>query len=369
MVDSEQLPPDASVDAQLIVEDVVQALTGDATGGGGGPVDLGAQLQRDAAELDKRTADAFGRALMDSLTEDPGNLRQLEALIVLGLAHPDVLERNRISIAVEGRRLAVLLERAGEVDRARGVLEILAGHMPGERTIDHELAGILRRSGSTDELVDRYLRRAETAVAEGNVNEAIPWLQEILLLDRTRRDVARMIRDLRYQEADRATCRSKRNRMFVLVVLISAALTTIIGREVRVHSAYGELPNVVDADPDSLYQRRRGLESLITEHRFWAGLMSATSERDDLTQRIAEYERESARRERARDAEARRRTEMAEAARMRGLMYSERGDLGQALTDFEKALRLTADDWQHREQVEADVAALRTWKAEGATAR
>ena len=66
---------------------------------------------------------------------------------------------------------------------------------------------------------------------------------------------------------------------------------------------------------------------------------------------------------------SRRRTEMAEAARMRGLMFSERGDFGQALTDFEKALRLASDDWEHRPQVEADVAALRTWKAEGAKAK
>ena len=97
--------------------------------------------------------------------------------------------------------------------------------------------------------------------------------------------------------------------------------------------------------------------------------MSATSERDDLTQQIAEYEREAARRQRAVEAEARRRTEMAEAARMRGLLFAERGQMTQALGDFEEALRLADEDWQHREQVAADVAALRTWTAEGARAR
>lgn len=371
LVDHEQLLPETALDAQVIVEDVVQALTGDPAAAevGRGETDLGAQLERAAAEFDRRTAEAFGRALLDSLTEDPGNLRQLEALIILGLAHPEVLERNRISLAVEGRRLAVLLERAGDVDRARCVLETLSGYMPEERTIDHELAGILRRSGNTDELVERYLRRAEVAIEEGRVSEAIPWLQEILLLDRTRRDVARMIRDLRYQEAERVSSRSRRNRMLGLVVLVSAVVTAFVGREVRVHRAQGDLPAVVAGDPDSLYRRKAALEDLIAEHRFWSGLVSATSERDELTQRIAEYEREAARRQRAVEAEVRRRTEMAEAARMRGLLFAERGQMVQALGDFEEALRLADEDWQHREQVAADVAALRTWKAEGARAR
>ena len=357
-------PPDAPVDAQLIVEDVVSALTG-STEPGTPASDLRSQLERAAAEFDKRTADAFGRALLDSLCEDPGNLRQLEALLILGLAHPDVLERHRISLAVEGRRLAVLLERAGEVERARGVLELLAGHMPGERTIDHELAGILRRSGNTDELVERYLARAERAVEEGRINEAIPWLQEILLLDRTRRDVARMIRDLRYQEAERLARRGRRSRLLVLLVLVSAGLTALVGRELDIRREMGQLVTAREEDPDTLYQRRQGLERLIQRHRFWLGFFAAAAERDELTQLIADYEHEASRRARAREAEDRRLTEMAEAARMRALMYSERGDFEQALADFEKALSLAREDWEHREQVEADVAALRNWKAEG----
>ena len=367
------LPSESSVDAQCIVEDVVSALTGGSgeqpPAPGVGHSDLRTQLERAAAEFDKRTADAFGRALLDSLTEDPGNLRQLEALIILGLAHPDVLERHRISLAVEGRRLAVLLERAEEVERARSVLELLSGHMPGERTIDYELAGILRRSGNTDELVERYLRRAERAVAEGNVSEAIPWLQEVLLLDRTRRDVARMIRDLRYQAADRQTKRRQRNRLLAVVVLISAGATAIVGREARIHREYNELPAVVEGELTTLQQRRQGLERMIGDHRLWVGLLSATAERDELTQQIAECERESARRLRTQEAEALRRRELAEVARNRGLRHSELGEFLLALTEFERARELAGEDWESRAQVEADVAALRNWKAEGAKAR
>lgn len=363
MADSAPLPPDATVDAQLIVEDVVSALTGDRESEGVAPADLGSHLERAAAEFDKRTADAFGKALLDSLCDDPGNLRQLEALIVLGLAHPDVLERNRISLAVEGRRLAVLLERSGEIERARCVLELLAGHMPEERSIDHELAGILRRSGNTAVLVERYLRRAEAAVAEGKSSDAIPWLQEILLLDRTRRDVARMIRDLRYQEADKETKRSRRNRLLILLVLVSAGLTSVVGREVRIHRSYNELVKADAADVNTLYERKAGIEELIKDHRLWIGWMAALSERDALTERIADLERENDRERKAFDTRVQRETELAEAARQRGLLKSEDGDFSGALQDFENALQHAASDWEHRDQVEADVAALRTWKA------
>lgn len=369
LVDSAPTPPDTALDAQLIVEDVVAALTGPADEGANGasssPEALRKQLQHAAAEFDKRTADAFGRALLDSLCEDPGNLRQLEALIVLGLAHPDVLEKHRISLAVEGRRLAVLLERAGEVDRARSVLELLAGYMPEERTIDHELAGILRRSGNTDELVERYLRRAEAAVEEGRINEAIPWLQEILLLDRTRRDVARMIRDLRYQESDRVRSRTRRNRLLVLLVLLSAALTAVVGREVDIRRDYAALPAADEDDPESLYDRQEALADLIAKHRVWLGVLSATSERDRLTSQIADHERETDRAARAQDSERRRRAEQADASRMRALMYSERGEYAKAIADFEQALELAHEDWKHRQQVERDLVALREWQAGG----
>ena len=109
---------ESAIDRQLIVEDVVSALTC-GFDDSDDPRDLSLKLQRAAEEFDRRTADAFGRALLDSLCEDPANLRQLEALLILGLAHPDVLRKHRISLAVEGRRLAVLLERSGELERAR----------------------------------------------------------------------------------------------------------------------------------------------------------------------------------------------------------------------------------------------------------
>lgn len=350
-------PQDANPENHLIVDDVVSAVTG--TLSEDGAEDLRHQLQRAAAEFDRRTADAFGRALLDSLCEDPGNLRQLEALLILGLAHPDVLEAHRISLAVEGRRLAVLLERAGEEERARTVLELLASHMPGERSIDHELAGLMRRSGNTDELVDRYMRRAEEAVADGRVSEAIPWLQEILLIDRTRRDVARMIRDLRYQDAERSALRARRFRLMACVVLVTALVTVLFSRELDIRRSFGELPAAEPGDRDSMKVRQAALEGFLEDNWLWTGFFQATRERDELRSRIAEEERKEAAAAEAFQQEARRVRERAEAARMRGIMYSDRGQFAKALEDFEQALVGMDESWEHHAQVLRDIEALR----------
>lgn len=354
---------DSAQDSTILVEDVVSALTGPGSDG----LDsegLRVQMEHAAAEFDRRTADAFGKALLDSLTEDPGNLRLLEALLILGLAHPDVLNQHRISLAVEGRRLAVLLERSGDVERAKSVLEMLAHRHPEERTIDHELAGILRRSGDTDELVQRYMRRAQDAVDEGRSGEAIPWLQEILLLDRTRRDVARMIRDLRYQEAERVARSRRRMRWLVVLVLLTAAVTAAAGRELKIKKQYEAIPAVNVNNPETLYARSGALTGLLSEHRYWVRFVQVTQERDALLDDIATLEGKQ------RD-EVRRQAELAEenlvatnAARERGLRQSEMGDFEAALGSFQEALELAPEGWPHAEQVRTDVEALQRWKAE-----
>jgi tetratricopeptide (TPR) repeat protein len=341
---------------QLIARDVVGALTGDSTGGN--RLELRALMERAATEFDNRTADAFGRCLLDSLTEDPANLGLLEALVVLGLAHPEALRRHQISLVVEGRRLAVLLERQGDQERARSLLELLAGRLPKERTIDQELAGILRRSGNTEELIERYLKRAGACVDEGQISEAIPWLQEILLLDRSRRDVARMIRDLRYQEAEKVERSARRTRMIGLLVVVTALITAVVGREVSISRELGQLPQVEGHDPETLYSRLAGLDEIIEANTFWFGMIGPCSERDELREEQRIFEDDQARVARKAEVERQRMMEMAEAARLRALMNFDRGDYDKALADFRRSHSLSTPGWEHRPRLEANIEAL-----------
>jgi tetratricopeptide (TPR) repeat protein len=352
-------------DNSLIVEDVVAALTGEVVDPledspqDRVPIDLRERTQCAAGDVDKRTAREFCQSLLDSLCEEPSNLSQLEALMILGLAHPDVLKERRISLAVEGRRLAILLERAGEIERARGLLELLSSRLPDDRTIDHELAGVLRRMGCTGELVDRYLDRAEKCVRTGSIQEAIPWLQEVLMLDRSRRDVARMIRDLRYQEADREGRARRRNYILGVLLVLSAAASALIVREKKIHDDYRALPVASKDDTQSLYSRMEGLDGLIADNTFWAGMVGAVSERNLLREQLEEIERSAARVAREKQSEKVRLEEMADEARLRGLMNFEHSQYEKALDDFERALTMCSPNWEHKKRVTADVKALR----------
>jgi hypothetical protein len=191
-----------TTDHERPVADVVEALLGSEYETSD-PCDFEAQSTRVAEEVDATTAEAYCRRLLAHLADDPQGVHELTALIVLGLAHPAVLETHRIPLGQEGRRLAHLLERDEQADRAQRLLELIAARSPEDRQIDHELASMMRRTGNADRLVERYMRRAEECVAGDRTKEAISWLQEILLIDRSRRDVARMIRDLRWGDQEK----------------------------------------------------------------------------------------------------------------------------------------------------------------------
>ena len=275
-----------TADRQIFVDDVVQALTCLDVADMHGEALLQEQMQRATEEFDEHTAQAFGKALLEQLCEDPSDLRKLETLLILGLAHPAVLEDNRIPIATEGRRLAVLLENAGDGERARCLLEVLASRMPEEEGVDRDLSEMMRRSGSTSELIERYLARAEDAVQSGKPMEAVPWLQQVLLLDRSRRDVARMIRDLRYSESERKTSRKRRNALIAFVVCVLAVVIGVAVREMRIESAYGDLPEVAEGDLPGLRERLSSINDLIEAHGFWIGMFRVVGERRQLEDAI-----------------------------------------------------------------------------------
>jgi tetratricopeptide (TPR) repeat protein len=349
-------------ESHLIVEDVVQALT--QTGEVRGEKLLREQMQRAADEFDETTAKAFAKALLDELCTEPKDLRKLEALMILGLAHPSVLVEHRIPLAVEGRRLAIRLERAGDPERARCLLEVIASRLPEGESVERDLSDMESRTGSKAELVQRYLSRAEESVHAGRPMEAIPWLQQVLLLDRTRRDVARMIRDLRYHESERKAARRRRLRLVGFVCLVSALVVGVVVRERRIEDAYRGLPDARGEELADIRARLGHVQGLVDDHRFWFGMSRVLNERRQLRSAIDVLEArvsDQALEQRRDDA---RRAQMAEAARESGLEAAKRGEFDAALEDLRRALALAAPNWSGRERIQSDIAAIEAWRRE-----
>jgi tetratricopeptide (TPR) repeat protein len=283
-------------------------------------------------------------------------------MIILGLAHPALLEHHRIPIVQEARRLAVLLEKKGEVDRAQTLLEVLAQHAPGDRAVERELGGIMRRTGSLDRLVERHLRRAEEAMRAGHRDEAVRWLREVLMLDGSRRDVARMIRDLRYEAGERHGRWRRRLQRIALVVVALGAAYGIVWREMHIEADYAALTAAKDGDVASMQRRLSELDAWIASNPLWLGMFDAGRERGRLRtelEKIEAAERESAQQRVAAHVRA---EAVAESERVLGRRAAEQSDFAGAREHFQKALEAAPADWKPRLQVQTDIEAIGAWQ-------
>ena len=359
----------------LFVEDVVTALTGPVDASGNSTTALRDQMRRATDEFDQRTAEAFARSLLESLCQDEIDVRRLEALLILGLAHPTILERHRISLRTEGRRLATMLEHRGQSDRARYLLEVIdqnapdesfvveaeaSSPVPAEPASKHKTKGQPVDTKDPVELVAEYLRRADKAAESGHTNEAIHWLQEVVALDRNRRDVVRMIRDLRWGENERKSRNKRRLKVAVLVLLVCGFAFVIRQRELSIGEQYHAIPGAT-GEIASLRARLGSIDELLAANYVWIGMAPALREQNRLRRQISVAEAKAAEAEHLAKIARAQKSEEAKAALSRGMLLAQQGHFEEALVDLRKSLELTDETWTERKQVESNVAAIEAW--------
>lgn len=345
----------------LFVDDIVTALTGPVDATGHSTTALKDQMRRAADEFDKRTAEAFARALLESLCQEKVNLRRLEALLILGLAHPTILDHHRVSLRTEGRRLASMLENEGQSERARCLIEVIEQRLGPEDdfVVDAE-EGSGQPRARVEEEIDAFMQKADQCAARGQNMEAIRWLQEIVTLDRNRRDVARMIRDLRWSEKERKARLRQRFKLVGVALLLCGLVTGIVMRESYIDLQYRDLPPTTGELP-SLNARLEGLDSLVSSNRVWFGMGTVLREQIRLRREISALEGQAAERAHEVAASRARQTEAAEAAESRGMLLAQQGHFEEALADLRQALVLSDPTWSRRPEIQANVTAIEAW--------
>ncbi|MEM7308043.1 MAG: hypothetical protein AAF682_15295 [Planctomycetota bacterium] len=346
----------------LIVRDALHLIQGEPQG----PQDPEAHLRERIEAVQELASDQVSeciRVLAPSAGED-AEPEVTESALLLTLAHPKLADGAGMNAAVYGRLLAVRYEREGDSEAACAVLRVVAEYLPGNLAIERALASLMRRQGMVQELVERYLARAQKLLDDGANQEAIPWLREVLQLDRSRKDVARMIRDLRYDEVASQKSKRRRVRTGVTVLLISTGLTLATLREFKVRQEFAELPPAQNGDLTSLRERLASLETFIGTKPVWHGALTALKERSELRVQIDRLNTEEMTR-RGHQAQTRRRNDqMAESARLRARKAAENGDFEEALRNFETALDLASEAWAHRDRTLRDVDAIVSYLAE-----
>lgn len=349
-----------TADRPLFVEDVITAITG---GIGGVPArSLRSSMERAAVEFDERTAEAFARALFSELSQNPQDLRGLESLIILGLAHPRILARHGISLETEGRRLAVVLDRNGQSERAQQLLDMLSTNLPASGAAEdagEDEAKVAERVA----MIEGLLREADDCIARGRRREAIKKLQEILRLDRDRFDVARMIRDLRRDEEGRRSRRATIAKVVLSMMIVGFLGYSLVLREQRVRERWEALPQAVAGNTLSLQGRLDAIEALRADVHVWLGMFQAERERDQLRAQIQRLQDEATRAARNATLQKKARQQDAEDVRLRGMLNVKNGKFDDALSDLRQALELGGEHWEQRQRVLSDISAIEAWKA------
>jgi tetratricopeptide (TPR) repeat protein len=320
-------------------------------------------MERAAVEFDERTAEAFARALFSELSANPQDLLGLESLLILGLAHPRILARHGISLETEGRRLAVVLERGGQTERARQLLDMLSTNLPhaeaAQPVAEKDEAKVSERVAA----IDGLLAEADKCIARGRRREAIKLLQQILKLDRDRFDVARMIRDLRRDAEHRRAYRTTAAKILLSMAIVGFLGYSLVMREQRVRERWDALPQAVGGDSVSLAARLDAIEGLLAQEHYWGGVFQAWSERDQLRVQIQHVQDEAARSARSAALQRLERIQEAEDVRLRGMLSVKSGKFEEALVDLRQALELGGDQWEQRQRVLRDISAIEAWKA------
>jgi tetratricopeptide (TPR) repeat protein len=348
-----------SADHQPIVDEVVAPLTSAAGAGYGGAAALRAGMRRASDQFDETSAESLARSLVEALCRNPDDLRVLETLVILGLAHPVALSRQRISLETEGRRLATLLERLGHFERAYCVGELIAERAQPE--VDGPTT-------EEEETVAQLVRDAEFAAARGRTEAAVRCLQEAQRIDPSRQDVAVAIRDLLRKRVYRKASAARAIRIAIIVTLLSGVATAVMLREHRIWRAWKALPVATADDLAGMRARLAGIHSLLAEERVWMTMPLALLQQDVLEHDIDLLQRpvppiltdvpDPASAMQPADSPY----FQADAARKRGLEHAEKGRVLEALAALRKALQVAPSDWPHRSRVEANVSALEAWR-------
>ena len=344
------------------VDEIVAQLT-PSTPDGTAP-DLRSHCLHAERAVEAKKAEALADTLLEYLDSVPDAYEELEAAVVLWLAHPKALGRHADRCAVESRRLASLYERRNEVPRAQALLEQLLARNPDDKALEHELSSLMQRTGNADRLVERYLHRAEEAMREGRRTDAIRWMREVLAVDRSRRDVARMIRDLQFEEAEKRRAWRRRVRALALLVLVVGSVMGVMWRESWLQQRYAAIPPAEANDIVGMRERLESIDHLIASSPLWMGAFQASSERADLRAAIAKHESRLLQEQLAAEADERRRLDEAESSYVRARGAVDEGDFSAALKFYERALEVAPQDWSELERIQADIQAIQEWIAQ-----
>jgi len=146
----------------------------------------------------------------------PTHLAARARLVSLTVGRND-LKTTEFDPIAEGKNLVELFLEMGEVERVKTLLEDLLRTNPNDLELKKGLIGVHTKAGDTRRVIELYESIAADLVRQHDPIEAVKYLQKILMLDRSRKDVSERIKSL-YEIDERG--RSRRRSLMALGVML-----------------------------------------------------------------------------------------------------------------------------------------------------
>lgn len=152
----------------------------------------------------------------------PTDLNACQRVVELSVGRPELSTEDFDPLQV-GKDLVDLYLEIGEVERVRVLLEELLREHPNDIELKKSLINVHTKAGDTRRVVELYESIAEDLTRNGDPIQAIKYLQKVMQIDRSRKDISERIK-LLYRVDER-----KRSRRRSLVALGLVFCTLVVG--------------------------------------------------------------------------------------------------------------------------------------------
>lgn len=316
-----------------------------------------------ALSQESRMAEA-ARALLDAAELIPTDLAARKELVRIGLQAGDVARAAGYDAQALGRALHKNFTDAGDFDGARELLGWMIEAHPDDMELRRALITCVTASGDQKALIELYEQTADHLISRREPSKAIPYLQKILMIDRSRNDVKERIKDL-YKADER---RRHRRNGTVTLALCGGFLAVLGGLFAFYERSAAAVLETVDVDTLIARAEFDAAKEALDGFRERYPLSLSAFRSNELVAQVAaarrnheaKLELERQQLQRLRQEQAKRATEILERARA----TATRGDLVGALAGLRETLAAAPEDWKETAKVREEIAGVESYLAQ-----
>ncbi|MCB9882472.1 MAG: PQQ-binding-like beta-propeller repeat protein [Planctomycetes bacterium] len=320
----------------------------------------------DSLEAEERFGEAI-QAYRDALELVPTDLTSTFRILCLTL--PDTASKRskeQSGAVARAKALSKNFLDAGDPSKARKVLELLVEVFPGDFEHRRALIACVANEGDQKSLIALYEDAAQQLIERKSNEEAIPYLQKILMIDRKRDDVRDRIKDLYKKEERRRSWKRGTVTLIMTVLLLVVVGVAYVFYEREASHALATIDLAAMREGKRFEAALEAIDSWQEKYpfAFVAGLEAKQQETQIESDR-AKHEKSIADERDDRIEAYRLAVRRTEQVRKDGLSKVEQGEFAAGLARLEQAREIAPPSWPELETLASEIEQISTYLKEG----